>query len=259
VPFHIDQLVCELDDYDLPRFVEAARSFGQQRFGYAVTPNVDHLIRLHEDAKFRELYAEAEYVLMDSRFLNRLMRLTGGEPLPVCTGSDVTERLLCDATGSKERIVIIGGTEAQVGSLARRFDLKNIAHYNPPMGFIRDPAAVEKCLRFVEVQSPFRFCLLALGSPQQEIVAQRLRRRGVARGLALCVGASIDFMTGVERRAPLWMRQHGLEWLHRLLQNPARMARRYLVRGPQIFWLLRKTKFVLRDRSTRNQLFTADA
>jgi exopolysaccharide biosynthesis WecB/TagA/CpsF family protein len=88
---------------------------------------------------------------------------------------------------------------------------------------------------------------LAVGSPQQEVLAQRLQSRGVARGLALCVGASIDFMTGVERRAPLWMQRSGFEWLYRLSQNPTRLAKRYLVRGPRIFWLLRKTRFLVKS------------
>jgi UDP-N-acetyl-D-mannosaminuronic acid transferase (WecB/TagA/CpsF family) len=69
--------------------------------------------------------------------------------------------------------------------------------------------------------------------------------------LALCVGAAIDFVTGAQRRAPLWLQRAGLEWLFRLGQNPARLASRYLVRGPRVFRLLRKTKFVLRPRATQ--------
>ena len=121
-----------------------------------------------------------------------------------------------------------------------------LRHLNPPMGFIKDAAAVEECLRFVESESPFRFCLLAVGCPQQEMLARALQTRGRARGLALCVGASINFLTGVERRAPAWMQNVGLEWLYRLLNDPGRLAGRYLVRGPRIFLLLPRLKFQLR-------------
>jgi len=86
--------------------------------------------------------------------------------------------------------------------------------------------------------SPFRFCFLVIGSPQQEMIAQKLKERGIARGLALCVGAAINFLTGIETRAPLWMQQAGLEWLYRLSRDPRRLWRRYLVRGPKIFLLL---------------------
>jgi UDP-N-acetyl-D-mannosaminuronic acid transferase (WecB/TagA/CpsF family) len=114
------------------------------------------------------------------------------------------------------------------------------------MNFIRDEWAVESCLQAIEASSPFRFCFLAIGCPQQEIIAQKLKQRGVARGLALCIGASINFITGVEKRAPRWMRTSGFEWLFRLLQNPKRLAKRYLVRGPRIFLLLPRLELRLR-------------
>ncbi len=73
-----------------------------------------------------------------------------------------------------------------------------------------------------------------------------LRERGQARGLALCVGASINFLTGDERRAPGWMQRLGIEWLYRLLQDPRRLAARYLLRGPRVFGLLRRAEIVQR-------------
>jgi exopolysaccharide biosynthesis WecB/TagA/CpsF family protein len=243
------RLRCELDDYDVESFVASAKEFGQSSYGFAVTPNVDHLIRLHQDPRFRELYAAARYVLLDSRFLSNVLRLVTGRRLPVCTGSDLTAKLLADVAGSGDRIVVIGGSERQMSALETRYGLRNLVQYSPPMGFIRDPKAVEACLSFVEAHSPFRFCLLAVGAPQQEILAERLQARGVARGLALCVGASIDFVTGTQRRAPQWLQHAGGEWLFRLGQNPARLATRYLVRGPRVFGLLRKTTFVVRARA----------
>ena len=126
------------------------------------------------------------------------------------------------------------------------FKLSALRHIEPPMNFIANPQAVEDCLCAIEAASPFRFCFLALGSPQQELIAFRLKERGVARGLSLCIGAAVNFLTGVEKRAPLFMQQLGLEWLYRLLQNPRRLAGRYLVRGPRIFPLLFKMQFRLR-------------
>jgi exopolysaccharide biosynthesis WecB/TagA/CpsF family protein len=117
---------------------------------------------------------------------------------------------------------------------------------NPPMGFINDPAAVDECLRFIESESPFRFCLFAVGSPQQEVLARAVQTRGRARGLGLCIGASINFLTGMERRAPAFVQKSGFEWLYRLINDPGRLARRYLVRGPRIFLLLPRLKVQLR-------------
>jgi len=242
-------VACPVDDFDLARFTAVAAEFGDRRFGYVVTPNADHLLRLHDDPLFRSLYAQASYVLLDSRLIANLLKLWRGVRLPVCTGADLVATLLDKVIQPDDALVLIGGSEEQAQRLREKYGLRHLAHFNPPMGFIRDPAAVEQTLNFIEAHSPYRFCLLAVGSPQQEVLAQKLRQRRVARGLALCIGASVNFLTGEERRAPLWMRKCGLEWLFRLLQSPRRLASRYLVRGPRIFRLLPRTQFILRAAS----------
>jgi N-acetylglucosaminyldiphosphoundecaprenol N-acetyl-beta-D-mannosaminyltransferase len=231
-----------LDNYDLTAFTAIAAQFGLESFGYVVTPNVDHVIRYHDDESFRESYAHADYVLLDSRLLAYLLRLTKGVNPRVCTGSDLTAQLLSMAAPG-DRIVLIGASAQQAERLRTDHGLRNLMHYQPPMGFIRDPQAVEVCLQFIEAHSPFRFCFVAVGSPQQERLARELKVRGSARGLALCVGGSINFLTGDERRAPRWMQRIGFEWLFRLLQDPGRLARRYLIRGPRILALLPKFRF----------------
>jgi exopolysaccharide biosynthesis WecB/TagA/CpsF family protein len=240
----------EFDDYDLDGFGPVAAKFGMDRYGYVVTPNADHLIRLSEDGSFRALYASAAYVLLDSRFLAHLLRWARRIRLPVCTGSDLTAKLLGEMVAADDRVVLIGGTDLQAQAIRERYGLRALAHLAPPMGFIRDAEAVERCLQFVEAHSPFRFCLLAVGSPQQEVLARQLQLRGTARGLAVCVGASIDFLTGVERRAPRWVQRAGIEWLFRLAQAPRRLGHRYLVRGPRVFGLLRGAQIVLRPTTS---------
>jgi exopolysaccharide biosynthesis WecB/TagA/CpsF family protein len=235
-----------LDDYDVEGFLGVAATFGQERFAYVVTPNVDHLIRYHDDPHFRALYADAGYVLLDSRFLAHIFRLTEGLRVRVCTGSDLTARLFMQVIRPEDDIVLIGGSAAQARLLTEKYSLANLHHYDPPMGFIQDPEEVEACVRFAEEHSPFRFCFIAVGAPRQEILAQALKTRGKARGLGLCIGASINFITGAERRAPLWLQRLGAEWLFRLLNDPARLAARYLIRGPRVFLLLRLTDVFVR-------------
>jgi exopolysaccharide biosynthesis WecB/TagA/CpsF family protein len=119
------------------------------------------------------------------------------------------------------------------------------------MGFIRDPVAVEACLQFIESASPFRFCLIAVGDPQGVIIAHRLVARERVRSLAFIIGASIDFTTGKQQRAPVWMQRIGFEWLYRLIRNPRRLAWRYLVRGPKFFVYLCTSRVVLRKAGPR--------
>ena len=228
-------ITLDIDDYDLREFSSIARNFGCTRYGFVVTPNVDHLIRYREDSQFRTLYAGASYVLLDSRFLSHLVSFTGKARPRVCTGSDLTSHLILSVIEPTDRVVLVGCNDAQSQMLKERFKISNLRHIDPPMGFVSDPLAFEECLRAIEAASPFRYCFLAVGSPQQEMLAHGLRQRGSARGLALCVGGSINFITGNERRAPRWMQLAGLEWLFRLLQNPGRMVKRYLWRGPRIF------------------------
>jgi exopolysaccharide biosynthesis WecB/TagA/CpsF family protein len=230
--------VLDIDDYNLEEALRVVANFGTDRYGFVVTPNVDHVIRHCQDERFRALYAQANYVLLDSRFLAHTVGLIRRQVLRVCLGSDLTTAVLSSVVKPNDVAVLVGASVAQARMLRERFGLNALHHIDPPMNFIRDPEAVESCLREIEAVGPFRFCFLAVGSPQQEIIAQRLKERGIARGLSLCVGAAVNYLTGQERRAPDWMQQAGLEWLYRLGQNPRRMWKRYLLRGPKIFFLL---------------------
>jgi len=193
-------------------------------------------------------------VLLDSRVVALAMRVLKGRRFAVSPGSDLTVELLRRVATPADRVVLIGGSDSQAKIVGATFELADIRHHNPPMGFVSDAEAAEDCLRFIEAQSPFRFCFLAVGSPQQEILAHRLQARGSARGLVFCVGAALNFITGAEVRAPRWMQQMALEWLYRLLQDPRRLARRYLVRGPRIFGHLLAGRLVLRVRSRSGSL-----
>jgi exopolysaccharide biosynthesis WecB/TagA/CpsF family protein len=239
--------VLDLDDYNLDEALRLVATFGSDRFGYVVTPNVDHVIRHYQDRQFRDLYAQASYVLLDSRFLAHTVGLVKRQVLRVCLGSDLTSAVLAKIIKPADSIVLVGGSAGQAAILRQRYGLTSLHHIDPPMNFIRDPLAVEACLREIEAIGAFRFCFLAIGSPQQEIIAQKLKERGKVRGLALCVGAAINFLTGIEQRAPLWMQERGLEWLYRLSCNPRRLWKRYLVRGPRIFFLIWRIRLRVRQ------------
>jgi exopolysaccharide biosynthesis WecB/TagA/CpsF family protein len=129
--------------------------------------------------------------------------------------------------------------------LARRYRLEDVHHYDPPMGFIDDPAEVTRAARFLR-DTRARYSFLAVGSPQQEMLAHTVARMGGGAGLGFCIGASLDFLTGSQDRAPRVLQQLSLEWLYRLCRHPRRMWRRYLVDGPAIFQIARQWR---RDRA----------
>ena len=94
-----------LSNYKLPEFVRVAATFGSDQYAYAVTPNVDHLIRFCDEMSFRELYAGAEFILLDSRFLAMLLRFFVGARLPTCPGSDITAALFNEVIVPEDKIV----------------------------------------------------------------------------------------------------------------------------------------------------------
>lgn len=205
------------------------------RCAYIVTPNVDHVVRLADlpgDASEWAAYRGAGWCLCDSRILSFLARLRGVR-LPVVTGSDLTADLLGRIATAGDRICVIGGRDGDIAKLESLYPGLDLVQNIPPMGLHHDAAARAQAADFV-LASQARFTLLAVGSPQQELIAADVARRSDARGTLLCIGASLDFLVGREPRAPRWMRFVGLEWLHRLCVSPRRMWRRYLLSGPKI-------------------------
>jgi N-acetylglucosaminyldiphosphoundecaprenol N-acetyl-beta-D-mannosaminyltransferase len=137
----------------------------------------------------------------------------------------------------KLRVAIVGPDASMAGPLARIYPGIEAVFHAPTFGFIDDPEEVDGAIAFVvEQNAPLVF--LAVGTPQQELLAKRIQADPRARGIGLCIGASIDFLTGKQQRAPVWMQRLGIEWAHRLATNPLRLGRRYLIECPKIFYFM---------------------
>ena len=202
-------------------------------FAYVVTPNVDHVVRLErEPAEIRNAYAAADLCLCDSRILAALARRCGLW-LPVVPGSDLVEALFTRIARPGDVISVIGGTPEMMARLRDRFPALILRQHVPPMGLRQNAAARQDAVAAAQ-QHKARFILLALGSPQQEMIAQGLAQAG-ATGTALCIGAGVEFIAGLQRRAPSLIQKAGLEWAWRLGSDPRRLWKRYLVEGPRIF------------------------
>jgi len=225
---------------------EVGRLSERTHFSYIVTPNVDHALMLNDKAPdprvsdFRDAYASAYMRLCDSRILQKLARLHGIK-LEVVTGSDLTEYLFKNGLLAGKRIAIVGGDEGMVPSLEARFANIDFIQHCPPMGVLGNEAAIEEIVNFLQTENA-DVIFFAIGAPQSEIIALKCLLAGQTRGVALCIGASIEFILGRKRRAPIWMRRLSLEWAFRLLSEPRRLWRRYLVEGPQIFVLAARWK-----------------
>ncbi|RZI85814.1 MAG: glycosyltransferase [Rubrivivax sp.] len=206
-------------------------------FEYIATPNVDHVVRTQR-LGCRDLYDDAWMSLCDSRVLATLALLLNVRFPSVIPGSDLTVKIFTDFLRDGDHVTIVGCDPENMRILREKYPNLVIHHHNPPMGFVSKPDAVRAAVDFV-LQHPSRFVFLAVGSPQQEILARAIKKAGGV-GLGLCIGASILFLTGGEKRAPKWVQAIGFEWTFRLLNNPGRLWKRYLVQNPVIFFLVFK-------------------
>jgi exopolysaccharide biosynthesis WecB/TagA/CpsF family protein len=137
---------------------------------------------------------------------------------------------------SGDRIAIVGGDPALLRGLQRAHPKIQFVQHCPPMGLMQNPDARTAAAEFISDQKA-RFSFICVGSPQQEMIAAEAAKLGTASGMAFCIGAALEFITGQTKRAPVLARRLGLEWAHRLLTDPRRLWRRYLVEGPAIFLL----------------------
>jgi N-acetylglucosaminyldiphosphoundecaprenol N-acetyl-beta-D-mannosaminyltransferase len=205
-------------------------------FAYLVTPNADHFVRLGRQPVLYPLYERAHWRCLDSMAVAHGARLLGLRVPVVATGADILAAILDRHLRAGDRLTIIGLDAAGAAVLRRRLPAVAVAHHQPPRGLCQNGPALARAVDFARAH-PARFTLLAVGSPVQEQLAMAIQTSG-ATGVGLCVGAALDFWTGLTPRAPSWLRRLGLEWLFRLCREPRRLARRYLIDDWAVLCLL---------------------
>jgi len=146
-------------------------------------------------------------------------------------GSDLVPALFDSAPETKPlRIFLLGAApgvaDRAAGNIRRQWPgVEVIGTYSPPLGFERDERENESILQMIAAAKP-DVLVVGLGAPKQELWVHKHHNRLAAK-VALCVGATIDFLAGERSRAPLWMQSVGLEWLYRVASEPRRLATRY--------------------------------
>jgi N-acetylglucosaminyldiphosphoundecaprenol N-acetyl-beta-D-mannosaminyltransferase len=202
--------------------------------GTVVTPNLDITRRCRHDLKFAALVSESDLVVADGMPLVWASRLQG-TPLPQrLAGSDLIGSLSAAAAIEGRSIFLLGGdpgtAEGAAGILAARAPgLRVAGTYCPPMGFDKDEAEMGRMIELLRQSRP-DIVWVALGSPKQEMLINRIRHV-LPQAWWLGVGISFSFLTGEVKRAPRWVQKIGMEWVHRMKQEPGRLMKRYLVHG----------------------------
>jgi len=204
------------------------------RGGWVITPHLDILRQYVASPQLRPLFDESDLVVADGMPLVWASRVQG-TPLPErVAGSSMIWSLSAAAAERGGSIYLLGGEPGAAEESARKLRDANpglrLAGVNcPPHGFERDAAARERVAVALRNARP-DIVYVALGFPKQEMLIRSLRGE-MPSVWFLGVGISLSFVAGRVRRAPTWMRKAGLEWLHRLIQEPRRLSRRYLIDG----------------------------
>lgn len=202
---------------------------GQMR--YVVTPNVQHALLFQENAEFREAYRHAALVLIDGFPLVWSSRLLGSPAPERVAGSDLVPALLARANPDWPFSVFLLGAAPGVADRAAQAitrhnpSVRIAGTLSPPLGFERDPEQNAAILEAVRKATP-DLLIIGLGAPKQELWVHRVREQ-LDVPVALCAGATIDFLAGEKARAPEWMQHSGLEFVHRMLTEPKRLGPRY--------------------------------
>jgi N-acetylglucosaminyldiphosphoundecaprenol N-acetyl-beta-D-mannosaminyltransferase len=205
--------------------------------------NLDHVYRFGRGGLHPDPAGNASertwLVTLDGVPLVWAARMLTRTSWPQLAGSDLLEPLLDLAESSGANVAFLGGWPEQhrrLGEvLPRRWPALRLAGFWSPgpqvIGSSREARALAEEIAGANVD----LLVVGLGKPRQELWLARYADLSGAK-VALAFGAAADFLAGSARRAPAWTRRLGLEWLYRLLREPRRLWRRYLVQGPVALW-----------------------
>ena len=253
----IDLLNVRVDRVDFAAAMEHVRRAIQlRRPRQIVTVNVDFIKLAKADSAYRRLINTADLSVADGMPLLWAARLIGA-PLPErITGTDLVLGCAQMAALEGHRLFLLGAApgvaEQAATELQRRFPgLTVCGIYAPPFG----PWAEDEDRRIVERVQAARpdVLFVAFGAPRQDVwIREHMAELNVP--VSIGIGGTLNFLAGKIRRAPQWMQDFGLEWLYRVVQEPGRLWKRYLLEDLPIFFQL-----LAQARVTPNEALTEEA
>jgi N-acetylglucosaminyldiphosphoundecaprenol N-acetyl-beta-D-mannosaminyltransferase len=215
--------------------------------GIVFTPNVDHLMKLQGDREFLQAYNIADYKLCDSQILMYASRFLGQPIKEKISGSDFFPAFYnFHKQNEKIKVFLLGAAKGVAVKAQEKINAKVqrdiiVGSYSPPFGFEKNEAECQKILEMINC-SDATVLAVGLGAPKQEKWIYQYREQLPNIRIFLAIGATIDFEAGNLQRAPRYISDLGLEWLYRMVAEPKRLSRRYLIEGLPFFWLILQQK-----------------
>ena len=212
---------------------------------YVVTPNAQHVLSLQRDADFRDIYEKAFLAVPDGVSLLWSAKFLQTPLNGRVNGTDLFEELSAVAEKKGLKIFLLGGRPgaaeaAKKTLLSRHPDLKIVGTHCPPYGFESQPEELALINSKIKAAAP-DILFVGLGAPKQEKwIYDNYQELRVP--VSLGIGVSFELVADMVQRAPLWMQKFGLEWLFRLIVEPKRLWKRYVMGNPQFMWLVLKQR-----------------
>lgn len=219
------------------KFVDRA---GRKQSGYVCVPNVHQCMLAYDDPEFRQVITGATYVISDSVVLNKFINKKYKLPaIDVLRGDQLTLEICREAAERQLPIALIGGKDDVVLSLmvdallGKVPGLQIVYSWSPPF---RDlTSEEEECLISDLQRCGAAILFVGLGCPKQERWMARYTNQ--LPQMMIGVGAAFDFISGEVNTSAGWVHRAGFEWLHRLISEPRRLWKRYLLTSPRFIWL----------------------
>jgi len=237
----IKVLGCPMDVATMDETVSVIdQAIAADRFTQHVVVNVAKLVNMRKDPELDASVRECDIINIDGMGVVLGARALGHQVPERVAGVDLFHALLAMSAQRGYSVYLLGAKDEVVGETARRVQRQypglKLAGYHHGYFWDDEEAAVER-IRASGAQLLF----VAITSPKKENFINRWRDQlGVT--FVMGVGGTFDVVAGKVKRAPLWMQKWGLEWLYRVIQEPRRMWKRYLVTNCQFGWLLVKAK-----------------
>jgi N-acetylglucosaminyldiphosphoundecaprenol N-acetyl-beta-D-mannosaminyltransferase len=230
----------QVNAVQIPQVVSQMESWISEhsRCHFIAVTGMHGITEAQHDHEFKKILNSADLVVPDGMPLVWLGRLHGHSLQRRVYGPELMQTF-CQGTGAKYRHYLYGGMPGVPGLLAEilrdKYAINVVGEYSPPFR----PLTAEEDERIVaQIRAAQPDVLwIGLSTPKQEhwIYEHRTKLRVP---VAVGVGAAFDLNSGRAKQAPRWMRENGLEWLFRLLQEPRRLWRRYLIYGSEFLWLV---------------------
>lgn len=229
-----DAIVEDLRVSTLPIADAAAlicRNAGSAAAQNVFTLNLDHVVKMRADARFRKAYRGAGLITADG-FPIVLACLLQGKRASRVPGSDLIAPICAEAARSGKPIYLFGSSAQVLTNTSRLLQeryagLAIAGTLAPPQGFDPTSENARRCIETID-RSGASLCFVALGAPKQELFADYAKSI-LPHVSFICIGAGLDFIAGSQMRAPHWMQRWGMEWLWRAAGDPRRLAHRYLL------------------------------